>query len=487
MKNNNSKYYILLTFLFCSFITKGQEVTKSSMQKEYDAFISNEKANFTDFKDKRDKEFAQMLKNKWSNFDVQASSKPKSVPLPPKLPDVIPASPQQVDINKIPIVVIPNIIIKDIEPIVDSSNSTKRNKYDNGCSINYFNTKIEFFFDQNLIQDVKDINEIAVSNYWEALSKSDYEDLIQQIKKVGAELSLNDWGYYTLVTKLSQQVNQKENEQTLFTFFMLTHLDYNVKVAKRANAFILLATFNNTIYSKKYINVEGIKYYILSDDNNELIYTFKQNFSKSNRKIDLNLIKAPKLNEMYKAVQVPTSKYENKIEVLINKNLIAFYNQMPMTDLSVFFNSSLDPKTENSIHNYLLPKIKGKNELEAVNVILDFVQHSFEYKTDDAQFGYEKFFFSEELFEYPYSDCEDRSILFAHLVKSLLKLDVIGLEYSTHVACAVKFNANIEGDKINDNKNVYIICDPTYIGASVGMCMPQFKNEKPAIIKIRVN
>ena len=216
MKNNNSKYYILLTFLFCSFITKGQEVTKSSMQKEYDAFISNEKANFTDFKDKRDKEFAQMLKNKWSNFDVQASSKPKSVPLPPKLPDVIPASPQQVDINKIPIVVIPNIIIKDIEPIVDSSNSKKINKYDNGCSINYFNTKIEFFFDQNLIQDVKDINEIAVSNYWEALSKSDYEDLIQQIKKVGAELSLNDWGYYTLVTKLSQQVNQKENEQTLF-------------------------------------------------------------------------------------------------------------------------------------------------------------------------------------------------------------------------------------------------------------------------------
>ena len=337
MKNNNSKYYFLLTFLFCSFITKGQEVTKSSMQKEYDAFISNEKANFTDFKDKRDKEFAQMLKNKWSNFDVQASSKPKSVPLPPKLPDVIPASPQQVDINKIPIVIIPNIIIKDIEPIVDSSNSTKRNKYDNGCSINYFNTKIEFFFDQNLIQDVKDINEIAVSNYWEALSKSDYEDLIQQIKKVGTELSLNDWGYYTLVTKLSQQVNQKENEQTLFTFFMMTHLDYNVKVAKRANAFILLATFNNTIYSKKYINVEGIKYYILSDENNELIYTFKQNFSKSNRKIDLNLIKAPKLNEMYKAVQVPTSKDENKIEVLINKNLIAFYNQMPMTDLSVFF------------------------------------------------------------------------------------------------------------------------------------------------------
>jgi hypothetical protein len=197
------------------------------MQKEYDAFISNEKANFSDFKDKRDKEFAQLLKNKWSNFDIQASSKPKSVPLPPKLPDVIPTSPKQVDVNKIPIVVIPNLMIKDIEPIVDSSNSKKANKYENGSSINFYNTKIEFFFDQNLIQDVKDINEIAVGNYWEALSKADYDDLIQQIKKVGAQLSLNDWGYYTLVTKLRKQIHKKENEQTKFTFFMLVQKSLN--------------------------------------------------------------------------------------------------------------------------------------------------------------------------------------------------------------------------------------------------------------------
>jgi hypothetical protein len=158
-----------------------------------------------------------------------------------------------------------------------------------------------------------------------------------------------------------------------------------------------------------------------------------------------------------------------------------------MTDLSVFFNASIDPKTEKSIHNYLLPKIEGKNELQAVNIILDFVQHSFEYKTDDAQFGYEKFFFPEELFEYPYSDCEDRSVLFANLVRSLLKLEVVGLEYSTHVACAVKFNVPIEGDKLEINNEAFIICDPTYIGASAGMCMPQFKTEKPTIIKTRVN
>lgn len=483
----NSRYYLLLSFIFCAAFTYAQGVTTSSIQKEYDAFVTKEKASFSEFKDKRDKEFAQMLKNKWSNFDVQAGSKPKAVPLPPTLPDVIPASPKQVDENKIPVVVIPDFATMDIEPVTDSSNSKMHEKYKDGTKINYFNTKIDFFYDQNLIQNVKEVNEIAVSNYWEALSKADYDNLIQQIKQTGKALRLNDWGYYTLVTSLSQEMNQNENEQILFTFFMMTHLDYNVKVAQRGNTFILLASFNNTIYSKKYIKIDGVKYYILGDENDELIYTFKQNFSTSNKKIDLDLSITPKLNELYKTVEVPTSEKESKIEVLINENLIAFYNQMPMTDLNVFFNSSLDLKTEKSISQYLLPKIKGKNELEAVNVILDFVQHSFEYKTDDAQFGFEKFFFPEELFEYPYSDCEDRSVLFAYLVRSLLKLEVVGLEYSTHVACAVKFNATIEGDSINHGKDVYTICDPTYIGASAGMCMPQFKNEEPTIIKIRVN
>jgi hypothetical protein len=73
------------------------------------------------------------------------------------------------------------------------------------------------------------------------------------------------------------------------------------------------------------------------------------------------------------------------------------------------------------------------------------------------------------------------------LIKTILKLDVIGLEYNTHAACAVKFNTDINGDSITLNEKKYIICDPTYIGASAGMAMPQFLNEKPKIIKTTYN
>jgi hypothetical protein len=145
----------------------------------------------------------------------------------------------------------------------------------------------------------------------------------------------------------------------------------------------------------------------------------------------------------------------------------------------------MDPSTLNSLTKVLMPLLENKNELEAVNIILNFVQKSFDYKTDIDQFGYEKFYFPEDLFYYPYSDCEDRAVLFSHLVKSLLKLEVIGLEYESHAACAVKFNAPINGDALTYKGNKYIICDPTYIGASAGMEMPQFAKENPKVIEIK--
>ena len=46
------------------------------------------------------------------------------------------------------------------------------------------------------------------------------------------------------------------------------------------------------------------------------------------------------------------------------------------------------------------------------------------------------------LFYYPYCDCEDRSVLYSYLVRNLLKLDVVLLDYPNHIATAVCFNEN---------------------------------------------
>ena len=84
--------------------------------------------------------------------------------------------------------------------------------------------------------------------------------------------------------------------------------------------------------------------------------------------------------------------------------------------------------------------------------MIDFVQRAFQYKVDDEQFGEERTLFANETLYYPYSDCEDRSLLYATLVRDLLGLDVVLLDYPEHIATAVKFNQDIDGDYmlIND-------------------------------------
>jgi hypothetical protein len=133
----------------------------------------------------------------------------------------------------------------------------------------------------------------------------------------------------------------------------------------------------------------------------------------------------------------------------------------------------------------LKKQIEGKTQEEAANILINFVQTAFEYKVDDEQFGYERPLFADEVFYYPYSDCEDRSILFAVLVNELMGLEVVLLHYPGHLATAVRFSNDIVGDYINLDGDKYIVCDPTYIGASIGEAMERYKNEQAKVVKIK--
>lgn len=131
----------------------------------------------------------------------------------------------------------------------------------------------------------------------------------------------------------------------------------------------------------------------------------------------------------------------------------------------------------------LKSQVGAADKHKAAGMLLDFVQKGFEYATDDEQFGYEKPFFVEELFYYPKCDCEDRSILYRHLVKSLLGLDVVLLDYPNHIATAVRFGDDIPGDYVNVGGVKYTVCDPTYIGAGIGKAMPQFRNTAAKVLR----
>ena len=139
-----------------------------------------------------------------------------------------------------------------------------------------------------------------------------------------------------------------------------------------------------------------------------------------------------------------------------------------------------------SIEKELKPIVDGMDEVKAASFLLALVQKGFPYKTDADQFGpgVEKYFYVEEIFHYPYSDCEDRSILYAYLVKKLIGLHVVGLDYPGHIATSVEFDVDVEGDFVEFDGKKYIVCDPTYINAPIGMSLPQVRGYAAKVINI---
>ncbi len=117
-------------------------------------------------------------------------------------------------------------------------------------------------------------------------------------------------------------------------------------------------------------------------------------------------------------------------------------------------------------------------------MLLNFVQTTFDYATDQEQFGYERPLFGDESIYYPKNDCEDRSIFYSILVRDLLGLDVVLVHWPGHLATAVAFSETVAGDYFTLDGRRYTICDPTYIGASVGETMPQFKNESAKLVRL---
>ena len=69
-------------------------------------------------------------------------------------------------------------------------------------------------------------------------------------------------------------------------------------------------------------------------------------------------------------------------------------------------------------------------------------------------------------------------------MRDLAGLDVVLVNRPGHLATAVAFADEVEGDYFTVDGRRYTVCDPTYIGASVGMTMPQFKNVDAKLVKL---
>lgn len=330
------------------------------------------------------------------------------------------------------------------------------------------------------------LNENAIADAYEALCNSDYKPLLADCAQIRKDLRLNDWGVFTLVRQVADTYCGTANESIVMQQFLLNEMGYKARMARKAteDKMMLFVATDCSIYAHPYITLNGQNYYNLSGNNEQCqFYMCQKDSPKAKNSVGMQLKEAPLFPGTVVSSTHQSKGSAARVTVDVPKALMDFYKDYPQCDYSVYFNAPVNAAMENRILSSLAPLVQGRNEADAANILINFVQTAFQYQTDGQQFGYEKPFFVEELFYYPYSDCEDRAMLFSYLVRKLLGLDVVLLDYPEHIATAVRFNGNVSGDYLMVNGRKYTVCDPTYIGASIGMTMPRYKTVSAKVLK----
>jgi hypothetical protein len=497
-KSYHLVFSVVLFFIGFNSTIQAQtlEEFKAQQQAEQKQFKEDYTKGFEQFVKERDEaikkmdeEFKEFLKKEWTNYELFKAAelnpkpKPKTEPIYKNTGDKTDKQ-LDVEVEKTP--------EKDNIPTLPVlAKSIPDNFVGRTINISFYGAKLSIDYDSKFITVFPTtINEETIADQWEKMSETNYATLILQLNDYKTQMNLNDWGYYLLIKNTTKQITKDKNAQTFLNWFLLTKANYKTRLAfKNSNLYLLLPTINE-IYEKPFYTFDNQKYYLMEGKEKDL-FTYDRDFPEARTVMDLNLYKSISTNSQIKTknVKFTFNDKEYAFDVKYNQNAINFYNDYPLANIEVYFDATISQQTKESLADGLLPIIKEMSNTEAVNLLLKFVQTAFNYQTDQGQFGKEKFFFPEELFYYKASDCEDRAVLFSYLVREFLKLDVIGLNYPGHMATAVKFKKkdNATGDFVVYKGEKYVICDPTYVNAPLGLTMPQFADVKAKVVKLNVS
>ncbi|MCF8303191.1 MAG: hypothetical protein K9I94_07955 [Bacteroidales bacterium] len=501
---NPRHFFIILTLLVFALPLSAQTFEEYLEQenKQFEQFkqekeeqIKKLKETYNTYIEEQDADFEAYLKKEWKAFRKFKGEEPPKKPKPKVIPEYQPEpdepSPQEKPVKQLP--TIAQVEIADsarpqlrIEPLIQKA-SLSVLSLPSG-SVNFYGTPVEYTYDpaMNKMFGSK-VSEAAIGKYWKALSETDYMATVNDLIRLQKQHNLNDYAVYLLIKQISEDITVSgSRESVLLSWFLLNRTGYGAKMAYSGDQLICLLPTEQKIYKKSYLTIDNRRYYIMEPFRGTQIYTYKQNYPEANRSLDLSVKNSVILDikDKTRKISFEHEGEAHKLTITYNQNIIDLYNDLPLADVGIYFNAAVSNTAKESLMQNFYPLVNDKTETEAVNLLLKAIQTGFEYQTDQQQFGYEKFFFPEESLHYAACDCEDRSVLLAWLVRELLDLEVIGLEYPKHIATAVRFDKNPGGDYVNFQGEQYVVADPTYVNAPLGLTMAQYAGMQANVITL---
>jgi hypothetical protein len=341
----------------------------------------------------------------------------------------------------------------------------------------------------------------TIRSYWRTMAKQDYKPTLEAVQARRDDLGLGDWGYYVYLRDLGTRLYEEKgaagsgsNAATLWTWFMMMKSGYAVRVGYRGDNVFLLLPVDEQIYDRPQMYINDQRYYLMVEEGGGgSLRTYEGQHEEADQVLSIDEQVLPSLSGATKQRSASFS-YDGErynIEFAYDTAVLDYLRAYPNVELSVLFRSGVSSTAESSLRDALGPHLEGRSAREALTFLLRFVQFATTYKRDRENFGEERYLFPEESLAVSASDCEDRAVLFAYLARTLLDRRVVGLEWPSHIATAVRVGGGLEATSEDRALTVdgatYIMADPTYIGSSLGMEMPFVEGKAPDVITFNSN
>jgi len=476
-----------------------------SYRKQQQQAVKQSRDEFQDYKQKQDSEFAEFLKTQWREFDTfkgkvrikepKPRQVPVAIPAPATLPTLKPSEsspniqvkPQPVPPEPVLPKPLPVVAVPVIPPPPPEQPKPKPISSDT-LEIVFYGNPVNFAFDQKwkTYRISGGAKPEAMSAFWTMMSSSNYDPTIKAVNDARVELKLDDWGYVSLWREVAGAVQPgRKTEQSLLLWFFLVKSGYDVRVGYSGSDVHLFVAVKQQVYSTKYTKVGNQTYYaVMAVDHGDSIgsfYTYEANYPNKLKPLDIRSASTG-FTKTVSAQRELVFEHDDKVikfNIPYDRRLVEYMGSFPQTEFELYFDTDGSSLVRQNLVAELKKYTANMEQEVAVNFLLNFVQHAFAYKTDNDQFGYEKYFFVEESLHFPYNDCEDRSVIFAWLVHELLGIKVLGLVYPGHMTTAVAIKARSGFSTVEYRGDRFVIADPTYIGALVGMAMPSYEKLNP--------
>lgn len=459
-------------------------------QSVYDDFKSKSKDSYNSFRDECNRTYADFLRTAWNWYEGK-----EPIPIPEEKKPV-PPKPYE-PIEEDPIIIKPNPV-NPVEPNPQPKPISPIHEIPipgTSFPVNFYGITCEIRMPENNILRLEDINPNSLGNAWEVLCVEDMNNTIRDCLETRIRYNLCDWAYLQFLQELGLQYCKDSNTATFLTSFLFCQSGYKMRLGEDQGKLVLLIGSDNYIYEMPYYILDGSVFYPLGKTSGNLRIC-NADF-QGETPISLYIKEEQLLGNILSEERTIKSKRYSDLNVpsKVPTELIKFYNDYPtsaaynnpLTRWAMYAETPLAEETKKILYPSLKKSIEGLSQLEAANKLLNWVQTGFVYEYDDKVWGHDRAFFAEETLYYPYADCEDRSILYSRLIRDLLGMDVALIYYPGHLATAVKFDSDVQGDAMIINGKRFIVCDPTYIGAPVGKQMPQLEYDKAEAILLSLN